>query len=392
MPPTTTTSCRRRFRKATEFALTEERRLEIDREFFQFYHRRICWLTLNEYGRRGGRRRALAAADGLQLGQRRPTAQWAVMHEQYRPFVMFHQVQATALVKLQARRPGGRRARRSTRAGRRWPRCSSSMAPRSSSTRTCSSSKLREMQASIKSHFHLGPSLADQLAEAVAAEQYELAAKLRDRLARGRTGRRGSTDDGDSRSADCGADSSRTDRGSDSGACASSANSRLTAVGCFSPFFQILGNMFSGSLYTPALSAIGVSRFAAAAVCRAHASTRRAPWHGLCLWSSLGVSTRGESPAISSLQPRECVMLVLTRKQGEQIRIGDDVVITVVRTKGKAVRLGIQAPSHVPVLRGEIASRSRRRRRQQKASGEDERRSRLDLGDRRVRTGEACGS
>jgi carbon storage regulator len=48
-------------------------------------------------------------------------------------------------------------------------------------------------------------------------------------------------------------------------------------------------------------------------------------------------------------------MLVLTRKQGEKIRIGDDVVITVVRTKGKAVRLGIQAPAHVPVLRGEIA-------------------------------------
>ena len=49
-------------------------------------------------------------------------------------------------------------------------------------------------------------------------------------------------------------------------------------------------------------------------------------------------------------------MLVLTRKQGEKIRIGDDVVITVVRTKGKAVRLGIQAPTHVPVLRGEIAA------------------------------------
>jgi carbon storage regulator len=48
-------------------------------------------------------------------------------------------------------------------------------------------------------------------------------------------------------------------------------------------------------------------------------------------------------------------MLVLTRKQGEQIRIGADVVITVVRTKGKAVRLGIQAPAHVAVLRGEIA-------------------------------------
>ena len=49
-------------------------------------------------------------------------------------------------------------------------------------------------------------------------------------------------------------------------------------------------------------------------------------------------------------------MLVLTRKQGEQIRIGDDVVVTIVRTKGKAVRLGIQAPAHVPVLRGEVAA------------------------------------
>jgi carbon storage regulator len=49
-------------------------------------------------------------------------------------------------------------------------------------------------------------------------------------------------------------------------------------------------------------------------------------------------------------------MLVLTRKQGDKIRIGDDVVITVVRTKGKTVRLGIQAPLHVPVLRGEIAA------------------------------------
>ena len=48
-------------------------------------------------------------------------------------------------------------------------------------------------------------------------------------------------------------------------------------------------------------------------------------------------------------------MLVLTRKQGERICIGDDIFVTVVRMKGKSVRLGIQAPSHVPVLRGEIA-------------------------------------
>lgn len=47
-------------------------------------------------------------------------------------------------------------------------------------------------------------------------------------------------------------------------------------------------------------------------------------------------------------------MLVLTRKQNEQIRIGEDITITVIRTKGKAVRLGIQAPSNISVLRGEL--------------------------------------
>jgi carbon storage regulator len=47
-------------------------------------------------------------------------------------------------------------------------------------------------------------------------------------------------------------------------------------------------------------------------------------------------------------------MLVLTRKYQEKIRIGDNITITVLRTKGKAVRLGIEAPSNVPVIRGEL--------------------------------------
>ena len=47
-------------------------------------------------------------------------------------------------------------------------------------------------------------------------------------------------------------------------------------------------------------------------------------------------------------------MLVLTRKQNEKIRIGDNITITVVRMKGKSVRLGIEAPNQVNVLRGEL--------------------------------------
>jgi len=48
-------------------------------------------------------------------------------------------------------------------------------------------------------------------------------------------------------------------------------------------------------------------------------------------------------------------MLVLTRKLQEKIRIGNEIIITVLRTKGKQVRLGIEAPADVPVIRGELA-------------------------------------
>ncbi len=48
-------------------------------------------------------------------------------------------------------------------------------------------------------------------------------------------------------------------------------------------------------------------------------------------------------------------MLVLTRKKTESIKIGNDIVITVIQTGKGTVRLGIEAPAHVRVLRGELA-------------------------------------
>jgi len=51
-------------------------------------------------------------------------------------------------------------------------------------------------------------------------------------------------------------------------------------------------------------------------------------------------------------------MLVLTRKQNEKVCIGDSITITVLRMKGKAVRLGIEAPRDVNVLRGELVFES----------------------------------
>jgi carbon storage regulator len=49
-------------------------------------------------------------------------------------------------------------------------------------------------------------------------------------------------------------------------------------------------------------------------------------------------------------------MLVLQRKVGEQIRIGTDVVVTVLRTACGKVSLGIQAPPHCVIRREELIS------------------------------------
>ena len=47
-------------------------------------------------------------------------------------------------------------------------------------------------------------------------------------------------------------------------------------------------------------------------------------------------------------------MLVLSRKQKQQIRIGDNVVVTLLQIKGGSVRIGIEAPREVIVMRGEL--------------------------------------
>lgn len=47
-------------------------------------------------------------------------------------------------------------------------------------------------------------------------------------------------------------------------------------------------------------------------------------------------------------------MLVLSRHRDESIMIGDDVVITIVDIRGDKVRLGIDAPQHIPVHRQEV--------------------------------------
>ena len=55
-------------------------------------------------------------------------------------------------------------------------------------------------------------------------------------------------------------------------------------------------------------------------------------------------------------------MLILTRRAGEAVRIGDDIEVTVMAVNGSQVRIGINAPRDVAVDREEIAERKRRDR------------------------------
>lgn len=58
-------------------------------------------------------------------------------------------------------------------------------------------------------------------------------------------------------------------------------------------------------------------------------------------------------------------MLVLGRKPGEKIRIGDDITIHVLSHQGQQIRIGIEAPAHISVHREEIYEKIKREEEQQ---------------------------
>jgi carbon storage regulator CsrA len=60
------------------------------------------------------------------------------------------------------------------------------------------------------------------------------------------------------------------------------------------------------------------------------------------------------STAATPFRAKEFAMLVLTRKLQERIQIGDNITITIVQVKGRSVRVGIEAPRDVRVVRAEL--------------------------------------
>lgn len=164
------------------FVLSSEQCSEVDREFMQFYHRRICWLALREF-----RRAANDADHTLALmdfaHDHSPNEEWALSHDQYRPFVLFHRTQAAALATLEE--AGAHAAMKELDGG--LDRLHDLFIEYDAEEQfddddlVC---RLHELRDTLCEQYELKPSLSEQLAAAVANEQYELAAKLRDKLSR----------------------------------------------------------------------------------------------------------------------------------------------------------------------------------------------------------------
>jgi hypothetical protein len=168
-------------KKEDDFVMTEEQCFEADREFVQFYHRRISWLRLQHY------HRAVDDADHtLSLmdvcRDHSPDEEWTMSHEQYRPFVLFHRTQAAALAALN-----------DSDAESAIDEINSGLALMRSVFEEHEADEdfdddemvvqLLKLRDSLKDEY-IGPTLQERLAQAVQSEQYELAAKLRDELAR----------------------------------------------------------------------------------------------------------------------------------------------------------------------------------------------------------------
>ena len=63
-------------------------------------------------------------------------------------------------------------------------------------------------------------------------------------------------------------------------------------------------------------------------------------------------------------------MLILTRKIGENLIIGDDVVVKVLGVKGNQVRIGVDAPKDVDIMREELYNRGVKKTRKRMVSDE----------------------
>jgi hypothetical protein len=155
--------------------------IEADREFAQFYHRRVAWLALQRYDR------ALRDADHTIalmdfVARHGPGGEYVESHERFRGPVLFQRTQA--LVALAIERSKGEEAIDAVQDGidrlaahqESWSAEHEDEEPLNDAL----IERLRAMEGEIRKNFAVSKTLKEQLDEAVATEDYERAARLRD--------------------------------------------------------------------------------------------------------------------------------------------------------------------------------------------------------------------
>jgi hypothetical protein len=168
------------------FTIDEGQCLEVDREFVQFYHRRICCLALHQFSW------ALADAEySLRLmdfiSEHSPNSEWSLAHERYRPFILFHRIQAAAMLAVE--QSGAEAAIETVNHGLEEMReIFTKFGAEEQFEQDELVAQLGVMKESLRQEYRVGKTLAEQLADAIAAEEFESAARLRDEIAKRRGG------------------------------------------------------------------------------------------------------------------------------------------------------------------------------------------------------------
>lgn len=166
-----------------DYKLSDEDCFEIDREFVQYYHRRICWLQLGRF------QQAILDADhtlGLMdvCHDHGTDEEWTLSHEQYRPFVLFHRIQAQALVTLDDGEGAEAAIECITLGLEELKKLFVEYEIEEHFDDDEMVKRLIDVREDIRSRFGIGQTLREQLDDAVAQEQYERAARLRDEISR----------------------------------------------------------------------------------------------------------------------------------------------------------------------------------------------------------------
>jgi hypothetical protein len=160
--------------------LSEEQCQEADREFVQYYHRRICWLALKQYARAvQDADHTLAFMDFVR--DHSPDEEYTQAHEQYRGFVVYQRTQAAAAMKLEESDPEG--AVDAIRDGlERIRTFFETYEAEEQMEEHPMVQHLRKIEQSLRDQHQIEATLQEQLAQAIANEDYEKAAHIRDKL------------------------------------------------------------------------------------------------------------------------------------------------------------------------------------------------------------------